>query len=57
MEDYKCMECENSKYKETFGEGNKLYFCGKHKTFITELTRTSWVLGCKGKDFQRRGNE
>ena len=50
----RCVECANSKYKETFGEGNKLYICGKHKTAITELTRASWVIGCKGKDFKRR---
>ena len=53
----RCMECGNAKYKETFGEGNKLYFCAKHKAYITELTLTASILGCKGKDFQRRSNE
>lgn len=52
-----CTGCTNCTYKETFGEGDRLYFCGKHRTFITELTRPSWVIGCKGNDYQRRGNE
>ena len=56
-DDRYCMECVNCKYKDTYGEGHKLYLCGKHRTAITELTRPSWVIGCKGKDYQRRGNE
>ena len=52
-----CTHCTNAKYKETLKDGSELYFCGKHKTFITDLTRPSWISGCKGKDFQRRGNE
>lgn len=50
----RCIECTNAKYRETFGEGHKLYFCGKHKTMITDLTRVSSIIGCKGKDFERR---
>lgn len=56
-DDRRCMECANCRYKETYEEGKKLYLCGKHKTAITDLTRPSWVIGCKGKDYQRRGNE
>lgn len=52
-----CIHCINAKYKETLKDGLNLYFCGKHKTFITDLTRPSWIIGCKGKDFQRRENE
>jgi len=57
FDDRRCVECANAKFKETFGEGHKLYLCGKHITAITELTRPSWVIGCKGKDYQRRQNE
>ena len=57
FDDRKCVECINAKYKETFGEGHKLYMCGKHKTAITDLTLVSSIIGCKGKDYQRRGNE
>lgn len=57
IDDRRCVDCANAKYKETFGEGHKLYVCGKHKTAITDLTRVSSIIGCKGKDFQRRGNE
>lgn len=35
--DYRrCVECANAKFKETFGEGHKLYICGKHRTAITQ---------------------
>ena len=53
--DYRrCVECANAKFKETFGEGHKMYICGKHRTAITDLTLVSSVIGCKGKDFERR---
>ena len=53
----RCTSCVNAKYKEMFGENHSLYICGKHKTAITDLTRPQWIIGCKGKDFQRRENE
>ena len=52
-DDRRCMECVTCRYKETYGEGKKLYLCGKHRTAITDLTRPSWVISCKGKDYQR----
>ena len=53
--DYRrCVECTNAKFKETFGEGHRMYICGKHRTAITDLTLVSSVIGCKGKDFERR---
>lgn len=54
IDDRRCVECASAKYKETFGEGHKLYICGKHRTAITDLTLVSSVIGCKGKDFERR---
>ena len=54
IDDRRCMECANCKYKDTYGEGHKLYLCGRHRAAITELTRPSWVINCKGKDYQRR---
>ncbi len=56
-DDRYCLECVNCKYKDTYGEGHKLYQCGKHRAAITERTRPSWVIGCKGQIYQRRGNE
>lgn len=57
-DDKHCTDCVSCKFKETFGEGkHNLYICGKHRTAITELTRPSWVIGCKGKDYQGRNNE
>ena len=53
-DDRRCMECVNCRYKETYGEGKKLYLCGKHRTAITDLTWPSWVIGCKGTDYHRR---
>ena len=52
-----CTGCTNANYKETTSDGNKLFYCAKHRTYITEITRPSFVIGCKGKDFKRRGNE
>lgn len=54
FDDRRCIECANAKFKETFGEGHKMYICGKHRTAITDLTLVSSVIGCKGKDFKRR---
>lgn len=54
FDDRRCVECTNAKFKETFGEGHKMYICGKHRTAITDLTLVSSIIGCKGKDFQRR---
>lgn len=54
FDDRRCVECANAKFKETFGEGHKMYICGKHRTAITDLTLVSTVIGCKGKDFERR---
>ena len=50
----KCCECENAKPKESFHDENgnihQLWFCGKHKQFITELTLVQST--CKGKDYK-----
>jgi hypothetical protein len=54
FDDRRCVECTNAKFKETFGEGHKMYICGKHRTAITDLTLVSSIIGCKGKDFERR---
>lgn len=54
FDDRRCVECANAKFKETFGEGHKMYICGKHRTAITDLTLVSTAIGCKGKDFERR---
>ena len=53
-DDRRCVNCANAKFKETFGEGHKLYICGKHKTAITNLTLVQSIIGCKGKDFEER---
>ena len=50
-DDRHCANCANAKFKETFGEGHKLYICGKHKTAITDLTLVQSIIGCKGKDY------
>ncbi len=54
----KCCQCENAKPKESFHdkEGNihPLWFCGKHKQFITELTICHST--CGGKDYKRSGS-
>lgn len=49
----KCCQCQNSKPRNDFENGD-WWFCGKHKTYITELTRPSWIIGCKGKDYKGR---
>jgi hypothetical protein len=54
FDDRRCVECANAKFKETFGEGHKMYICGKHRTAITDLTLVSSIIGCKWKDFERR---
>lgn len=36
FDDRRCVECANAKFKETFGEGHKMYICGKHRTVITD---------------------
>lgn len=48
-----CCRCENSKPRNDLGEGS-WWYCSKHKTFITEITRASWILGCKGKDYKQQ---
>lgn len=51
----KCCLCENAKPKESFhdkeGKAHPLWFCGKHKQFITEYTICHST--CGGKDFKR----
>ena len=53
----KCTECENAKPKDTFhdkkGKVHQMWFCGKHKTYVTEFTLVK--IGCGGKDFKKRG--
>ncbi len=51
-----CARCKNAKLKESFcdkdGKKYELWFCGKHRTFITENTLAKAILGCKGKDYE-----
>lgn len=53
-DDRRCIDCINAKFKETFGEGHRMYICGKHKAAVTDLTLVQSIIGCKGKDFERR---
>ena len=51
----RCCQCENAKPKETFydkdGIAHPLWFCGKHRQYITELTICHST--CGGKDYKR----
>lgn len=54
----RCCQCENAKPKETFydkdGIAHPLWFCGKHRQYITELTICQST--CGGKDYKRSGS-
>lgn len=50
IDERRCCDCANSKPRNDFASGD-WWFCGKHKIFITELTRASWIIGCRGKDY------
>lgn len=54
----KCCQCENAKPKESFtdkeGKVHQLWYCGKHRQFITELTLCFCT--CGGKDYKRGGS-
>lgn len=58
IDDRKCTACKNCNYKETVldknGKDCEMWFCGRHRTMITDLTRPSWIIGCKGNDFELR---
>lgn len=51
-DDKKCCTCDHAKPRK-LSENGDWWFCGKHKTFITEMTLASWVIGCKGKDYKK----
>lgn len=53
-DDRRCIECQNAKFRETFGDGHRMYICNKHRTAITDLTLVQSVIGCKGKDYEER---
>lgn len=48
----RCINCIHATYKEKTKDGIELFFCGPHRTFITNLT---WVQStCHGKDYEDR---
>jgi hypothetical protein len=55
MEEIK--HCKDCKYAKTRQGDNGMWWCGKHKTYITDLTQPVWIINCKGKHFAERGNE
>ena len=55
MEEVK--HCSNCKYARTRQGDNGMWYCGKHKTYITELTQPLWIAACKGKHYEDRGKE
>ena len=48
----KCCTCDHAKPRK-LSFSDDWWFCGKHKTFITEMTLASWIIGCKGKDYKK----
>ena len=52
-----CITCKNACFKERYMHHDKpvdMYYCSKHKTFITDLTLCTSILGCKGEDYERK---
>lgn len=47
-----CKNCEYAKFKEKTRNGNDLWYCGKHHSFITEHTIDIAIT--KDKCFERR---
>ena len=47
-------KCKNCKYAKPQTGTNAMWFCGKHRTYITELTQPLWITACKGKHYEEK---
>lgn len=56
LDNRRCIKCINSKFRENIG-GKEMFFCGKHKTYVTDLTLCFIISGCHGKDYISRMEE
>jgi len=57
LDDRKCINCINAKYKERISTGSDMFFCGIHHTYIFENTLVCIISGCRGKDYTSRVEE
>ena len=46
LDDRRCINCINSKFRENIN-GKEMFFCGKHKTYVTDLTLCFIISGCQ----------
>lgn len=57
MEIIDTAKCKDCKYAKPQTGTTAMWYCGKHRTYITELTQPLWITACKGKHFKERGEE
>ena len=48
-----CNTCDKARYSQAF----KMLYCAEHRTIITDHTIPQAIIGCKGKDYIKRGIE